>query len=51
MFQLLYLSVDTSAELGLAKALSTVTGEQISLNEVWLSPTVGMVRLYSLHAA
>jgi hypothetical protein len=30
---LLYLSVDSSAELGLAKALSAVTGEHISLNQ------------------
>ena len=33
--QLLYLSVDSSAELGLAKALSAVTGEHISLNQVY----------------
>ena len=34
LLQLLYLCVDGNAELGLAKALSTVTGEDISLNEV-----------------
>ena len=34
LLQLLYMCVDGTADLGLAKALCTVTGEEISLNEV-----------------